>query len=460
MAEIVYDEAPGIGEMLFDTGTTGAAEKAAHIQELVSEGAQVIADDTFYLSEPFFQDGVISQAVDAAKAAGVAYIASAGNRARQGWEGTYVPIGAVNDFGGGDTRQAVANVPAHASLTITLQWDKPWNADTDKFNVVFYSNNSLVGSCPAPTNSIPLQQCTLTAGSTGSEVEIEITRVSGTGTPRLKYIAADNFGPFSILEHNTNSGAIDPDAAAAKGSLAVAAVCWSTQQANCNGFGPAGLSTPEVFSSRGPLSRTRDASGDPLGAPEVRQKPNLAGADAVSTSVPGFESFSGTSAAAPSVAGVAALALSAKPQLTVDQLYDLLTDPANALDCTSAVGDPDTDCGSGFVQADRVLAALLPPPASEPPPTPVNTTPASSTAGTSTPQPVPAPPTLVCKVPKLEGKSLKAAKKALVRAHCKLGKVKSRNTSGDAVVESSSPRKGKVRPAGSKVNLTLGDAKR
>ena len=49
----------------------------------------MIADDIFWLDEPFFQDGVIAQAVDRARAAGVTYIASAGNRARQSWEGTY-----------------------------------------------------------------------------------------------------------------------------------------------------------------------------------------------------------------------------------------------------------------------------------------------------------------------------------------------------------------------------------
>src|SRR5204862_3291296 len=60
MGEIVYDEAPGMTNMLFDTGTTGAAAKANDIAALVSHGARVVADDTFYLTEPFFQDGVVA----------------------------------------------------------------------------------------------------------------------------------------------------------------------------------------------------------------------------------------------------------------------------------------------------------------------------------------------------------------------------------------------------------------
>ena len=96
MAEIIYDEAPGVTEMYFSTGTVSAAGKAASINNLVAAGVKVIADDIFYLDEPMFQDGQVAQAVDAATAAGVNYFASAGNRARQSWEGTLT--GANNDF--------------------------------------------------------------------------------------------------------------------------------------------------------------------------------------------------------------------------------------------------------------------------------------------------------------------------------------------------------------------------
>ena len=88
MAEIIFDTAPGIRHMLFTTGTGGAATRAAGIDNLVTAGAKVIADDTFQITEPFFQDGIVAQAVDRAKAAGVTYLVSAGNRARQSWEGT------------------------------------------------------------------------------------------------------------------------------------------------------------------------------------------------------------------------------------------------------------------------------------------------------------------------------------------------------------------------------------
>jgi subtilisin family serine protease len=358
MSEIVYDEAPGITDMLFDTGTAGAAGKAASIAALVSHGAKVIADDVALLGEPFFQDGIVSQAADQAVASGTAYFASAGNRARQSWEGTFVDgPGDLNDFGGGDTRQAVADLPGHASMTIFLQWNEPWGAATDGFTVNVYGNNSFAFSTPPSSGGIPLTRVAIqNGGSATIEIEIEIHRTSGTGTPRLKYIVSNDFGAFTIKEHDTASPAINPDAASAKSTMAVAAECWSIVQGNCPG-GPAGLQAPENFSSRGPVTRLRDATGNLLASPELRAKPNLAGADGVATTVPGFGAFFGTSAATPSVAGVAALALSARPTLTVPQLYTLLTNARDTIPC--AVSAPADLCGSGFVLADRVVTAAL-----------------------------------------------------------------------------------------------------
>jgi ribosomal protein S11 len=581
MAEIIYDEAPGITNMLFDTGTTGAATKAANIANLVSHEARVIADDTFYLGEPLFQDGVVAQAADAAKAAGTAFITSAGNRSEQSWDGTFTPgAGALNDFGGGDTRQAVVDLPGGGgSVTFDLQWDEPWGAATDNFDIDIFGNNSLVTTCNSNT-SFPIELCGVTNnGGSSAEVEIDIHHISGTGTPRMKYLVANNFGTFTIKEHATNQGAIDPDAASAQGSLSVAAVCWSTLLGDC--IGAAGLQSPEGFSSRGPVVHTRDADGNPLPSPEVRQKPNVAGADGVSTDLSGtsgLNPFFGTSAAAPSVAGVAALALSANPAMTVNQLYALLTNPANALDCTSAAGVPDADCGSGFIQADRVVAQAKTPPAvsaalspgapngangwfrspvtiawniADPNPSVVNTTGcgpttvSSDTAGATfscsaagvggagsnsvtvkldtTPpsaprfsnisagkvfskKHVPARAKLrcsssdltsgvtgctisgfskakgphkltatatngagetrkktltygvspVCKVPRLKGKSLDAAGKALKRAGCRVGKTKPKQPSSHEKVKSSTPKAGTLKRAGTKVELTLG----
>jgi hypothetical protein len=71
--------------------------------------------------------------------------------------------------------------------------------------------------------------------------------------------------------------------------------------------------------------------------------------------VPGFDPFFGTSAAAPSAAGIAALLRSANPAASVSDVYAILGDPANAIDCTLTAGAPDADCGAGFLLADSAL---------------------------------------------------------------------------------------------------------
>ena len=140
----------------------------------------------------------------------------------------------------------------------------------------------------------------------------------------MKYIARGNFGTFSIAEWDTDSDTINPDAASAGGSLAVGGD--RAERA-------AGSTTPSRYSSRGLAFRLFDKNGAPLPAnPQFRQKPQLAGADAVSTTVPGFQPFGGTSAATPSAAGVAALVKSAKPSMSLGELALTMLNPANAID--------------------------------------------------------------------------------------------------------------------------------
>ena len=79
-----------------------------------------------------------------------------------------------------------------------------------------------------------------------------------------------------------------------------------------------GTESVERFSSDGPRRMFSEANGTPITpgnfsstGGRVLQKPDLAAADGVSTSTPGFSTFYGTSAAAPHAAGIAALMLEA-----------------------------------------------------------------------------------------------------------------------------------------------------
>jgi len=67
----------------------------------------------------------------------------------------------------------------------------------------------------------------------------------------------------------------------------------------------------------------------------------------------------------------------------------------------------------------------------------------------------PTPPVAKCRVPKLKGKTLAKARRALFAAHCSLGKAKKPKGKGKLVVASSRPGAGTVRPAGARVSLKL-----
>src|SRR5262249_45087490 len=105
-------------------------------------------------------------------------------------------------------------------------------------------------------------------------------------------------------------------------------------------------STPtvtEFFSSQGPNQIF-------FPAPATRNKPDVTGIDGVSTSRPGFSPFFGTSAAPPSVAGVAAPLLQRSPGLTPAQARTTLQNTAVNL------GAAGFDFDSGFGRVDALNA--------------------------------------------------------------------------------------------------------
>jgi hypothetical protein len=82
MAQIISDIAPA-ARLCFATSNRSDVSFAHNIQALADPkgkcGAQILVDDTYYTNEPFFSEGIISQAVDAAAAKGVSVFTSAGN---------------------------------------------------------------------------------------------------------------------------------------------------------------------------------------------------------------------------------------------------------------------------------------------------------------------------------------------------------------------------------------------
>jgi subtilisin family serine protease len=145
------------------------------------------------------------------------------------------------------------------------------------------------------------------------------------------------------------------------------------------------------FSARGPVVwQDTDRTGPAAGT--VLTKPDLAapGVGIVSTVGTGYLSYSGTSMAAPHIAGVVALIRQASPGLGATDIGQLLRGTATDL----GPPGPDTDTGVGLVNALAAVAAAL----GRPVPAPVVAAP---------PQPAPTPVAVAPNAPALQGVQLR-----------------------------------------------------
>ncbi len=160
---------------------------------------------------------------------------------------------------------------------------------------------------------------------------------------------------------------------------------------NLAGSSPAGCSgvvaVTATTSSGTRASFSNYGAGATIAAPGV----NIASTWNAGRTTPGAQAYaamSGTSMAAPHVAGVAALALAVDPALTSSALRALLVGHAKAFGSDgSPKGCAAVGCGAGIVDADLVVAAAVAG-AAKPTPTPTATA-APTPTPTATPGPTP-----------------------------------------------------------------------
>ncbi len=160
MLQIVHDIAPK-ARLGFATANGGEVNFANNIRALAgfpnAENtvpgfkADIIVDDIIYLAEPFFQDGIVAQAVDDVAAAGVSYFSSAGNRPAteaydskirivpgdaSSWAGTNLDFSAVDpalyaggfhDFKEGSGVDIAQTIDTADGSVIVFQWNEPFD---------------------------------------------------------------------------------------------------------------------------------------------------------------------------------------------------------------------------------------------------------------------------------------------------------------------------------------------
>jgi hypothetical protein len=385
MLQIIHDVAPGAA-LAFATANEGQAAFANNIANLrTTAGAKVIVDDVFYYAEPMFQDGVIAQAVDAAKAAGVPYFSSAGNQARQSYESVWRsgPVltagsisGSYNFYGGtafdfdpgaGVDYLQSFTIGGHQTILIELQWDSPFASvctgcpgspnDLDLYLLNDAGNYIYLSSVNRNTNADANEFLGATNNSSSAiPVNLMIVKYSGSDPGFIKYINVGN--AQGNLEYSTNSSTIYGHANAAGAEAVGAAAYYNTPQF---GVTPAVL---ESYSSAGPTAIRFTTSGATTSDPRA-DKPEITAPDGVNTTFfydsddiepDGYPNFFGTSAAAPHAAAVAALMLQAKSTATPAEIYSDLEQ--TALDMGTA--GFDNNSGYGLIQADAAVNAALP----------------------------------------------------------------------------------------------------
>ena len=110
MLQIVHAVAPG-ASLAFHTADISEADFANGILALEAGGAKVIADDVTYFDEPYFQDGIVAQAINTVEADGVAYFTAAGNNSNLSYENT-APSFATLSTGGAQANEYLLNFDA------------------------------------------------------------------------------------------------------------------------------------------------------------------------------------------------------------------------------------------------------------------------------------------------------------------------------------------------------------
>jgi hypothetical protein len=343
MTQIVHDLAPG-ANLKFASAFNGELAFAASIGDLVAADADVLADDVFYLEEPFFQDGPVAVAVNEAVAAGSTYFSAAGNNNlidEEGhdigsWEtpgfrdaGSCPPAIAAKagfngfhciDFNPGSQtdRTFGIRVEAGEELTVDLQWDEPWNGvDTDLDAFLLNANGGLIAESHednVEVTQMPVEVVDWANESSSTKtVQLVLNRFSGEA-PRVKFALIENGGGVEATEYPRSSGedVVGPTVFGHSGS----AGAISTGAVRFNDG-----SEPEPYSSRGPVRHDfGPVEGPAPAAPiatETLAKPDLVATDCGKTTFFAFFigawRFCGTSAAAPHAAAVAALMLDAEP---------------------------------------------------------------------------------------------------------------------------------------------------
>jgi hypothetical protein len=411
MLQIVHGIAPGAALMFASAGAGQVQDPvvvAAAIDALAAAGADIIVDDIGFPEGLRYQQGLVSDAVERAKAAGILTFTSAGNgnvvgapggdsagRPIGSWSTTsYRPIACPSwvTVDAGSALDCLDFDPAPGADDPTdriemdddpglyLHWGEPYGGVASAFELQVYREDA-GGADPVRVSTMeqtdpavnPVGSVILPAAPPHDVYDLVVvrTRAAPDGAlPAVGWLAYRSGLGILAAEYDASDGpdVVGPTAMnhAADGSaLGVGAARFSTptQMEDFSAIGPSTL----LFAPVDAADPTSPAAALP--APVRAAGPRVTGVDGMRTSFFGEASteggatvyrFYGTSAASPVAAAVVALARQYDPGLTPDALPDLFARTSAAVaNPYAAFGFADEDVsGAGLIDAAALLAAL------------------------------------------------------------------------------------------------------
>ncbi len=328
MLQIVHAVAPG-ASLAFYTAENSEADFAAGIGKLAAAGAKVIADDVGYFDEPYYQDGMVAQAIDAVEAQGVAYFSAAGNNGAQSWESTAPSFATLSasapnageyllnfDTSGATTTTylpvTIPAIPPGDFLAVVVEWDQPYatgctaapsslctgassqidvciTGGTGSDAITDYDGNAVSCTGPNKVGADPVQIMIVgnpanAAGNTQPQtLNVGVGLANGTAAPGRIIVSIEDDGlGIGIKQFATNSATLQGHPGAAGAAALGAAFYFDTPRC---GTTPATL---ETYSSSGGAPILFTTAGVRLATPITRQKPDFVGPDGANDTFLGF----------------------------------------------------------------------------------------------------------------------------------------------------------------------------
>ena len=361
MAQIVHSVAPD-AELYFHTAFEGPGKMAEAILSLANENnCRTIVDDITLPTAPFFQGGLVGDAIEQVASQGVLYFTSAGNYGDRAYTSNFNDGGSgVHDFGYGTLQPVSLGV---GEYLIILQWEDDFYSlqegtgaqfDFDIFladdngNPIYSFNRDNIGG--NPVEILPF----FVTAATQTNIQIKMQSGPTSASPKLKYIVYKNGNPDDIgfvPQNNTGwgTGTITGHAIV-PGAITAAAVRYD----NTPFFG--GTIQTQGFSSRGDASLNKPDFAFVNGGNISFNLGNRPDNGDYSGDCDNLSNFFGTSSSAPHGAAMAGLFLEMADKFNI-QGFDVRTEMANS---AIAYSTP-IEHGAGYVSAFDVVSDFVNP---------------------------------------------------------------------------------------------------